>query len=238
MPLNAQFALFSRSKYISLGVVQSIAKSVTAQLQEDVKPLWGRTGTVTPFAHESQVPKGYWKVIIEDDIGQPGALGFHTDELNQPIAYVSAQDGHVDNVSVTVSHEVIETLLDPNGNRLVQNILHPLDDSERVQMLLEGCDPSEAKSYTKQGNLVSDFYLPEWLDDSVTQGQKYTFLGAITHPRRIIAGGYCSFVGQDGKWYQVTAFGTQPVLEGPFDWELKDGESLREMVDRNTRPRM
>lgn len=234
----AFFALFSRSKKVPFEVVKSIALSVQAQLTEDVFPVWGRKGTITAYPDEPSVPHGQWKVVIEDDIGEPGALGFHTDELNQPVAFVSSQNGNIDQVSITVSHEVVETLLDPYGNRLVANVLHPTNNKERVRMLLEACDPSEAKTYKKLGHSVSDFYTPEWLDDSKKTGVKYTFLNAISKPRQIIQGGYLTFVDSRGGFWQVTQFGTMlPSLDGPFNWTLQNGESVRGMVDRYTEQR-
>lgn len=233
----AHFGLFSQSPHVSFGDCQKIAAAVQAQITQDWTPVWGRTGTIVAYAQEADVPVHIWKVVIEDDIGQPGALGYHTDELNQPIAFVAAQGGDINAVSKTVSHEVLETLGDPFGNRLIP-ALSPHDNKTPVRILCEVCDPSEDRDYKRLGLDVSDFYFPEWFDAAKTTGQKYSFLDALTSPRTLVEGGYISWVDAKGKWWQITSFdGGIPKLEGPFNWELEDGKSIREMVDGYTTPR-
>lgn len=232
----AHFALVDESGKISFTDLQRIALSVDAQLKQDVYPVWQRHGDCTAYQTEADVPLGSWKVFIKNDLGQPGALGYHTDEHNQPVAYVMYQES-LDDVCITVSHEVVETLLDPYGNRLIL-ALHPTLNSRKVRILCEGCDPSEAKSYKKLSLSVSDFYFPEWFDDAHLIGQKYSFMDVLPGPRSLIQGGYVSYIDTDNRWYQVTYFsGTKPIVEGPFNWQLEDGMSLREMVDQYTTPR-
>lgn len=229
----AFFGIFSRSKDITFAQCQQIAASVQAQLDEDVFPIWGRKGTITAYPDEASVPQHLWKVVVEDNIGQPGALGYHTDQFNQPVAFVAAQGGDLDAVCTTVSHEVLESLMDPFGNRLIL-ALHPMAN-RRVRILCEVGDPPEAQSYEKKGLQVSDFITPEWYDDEKKDGVKYSFLGSITTPRSLIEGGYISYIDTDGKWYQITFFsGPEPEISGPLDMSTPD-ESLRETVDRYVR---
>lgn len=233
----AHFALFSRSSSVSFADCNRIAASVQAQITEDWQPIWGRTGTIVAYAQESDVPVHLWKVVIEDDLGQPGALGYHTDELNQPVAYVASQGGDINAVCQTVSHETLETLGDAFGNRLIP-ALSPHDNQTPVRILCEVCDPSEELNYEKLGLTVSDFYYPEWFDAAKTEGQKYTFLDALAAPRSLRQGGYITWVDAQGKFWQLTQFGTpEPEVEGPFDWQLTDGKSIREMVDEVTTPK-
>lgn len=236
--LTSHFALIDQSKQFNSDQVNHMAAICNLQLKEDFFPIWKRPASMTAASSLSTVPKGFWPVIIKNDIGEPGALGFHTDENNQPIAYVSAMDGNMAACLTTISHEVIETVLDPWGNRLLQNILHPINNTERVQWLCEGCDPPEAITYLKNGLPVSDFLCPEYFDDARGQTSRLTYLNSISACRTIIPGGYASFIGADGKWYQITWFdGPQAVLAGPFNWKAKPGQSLREMVDFHTNAR-
>lgn len=230
----AFFGIFSRSKHISFDQCQQIAASVQAQLDEDVFPIWGRKGTITAYPDEASVPQHVWKVVVEDNIGQPGALGYHTDQFNQPVAFVAALGGDINAVSTTVSHEVLETLMDFSGNRLIL-ALHPIANNRRVRILCEVGDPPEARSYEKKGLQVSDFITPEWYDDEKKDGVKYSFLGSITTPRSLIPGGYISYIDTDGTWRQITWFdGDAPEISGPLDMSAPD-ESLRETVDRYVR---
>ncbi len=227
----AHFALVSRTNRVSFAELQRIAASVDAQLKEDFFPIWQRRADIVAFAHEKDVPLGMWRIFIEEDIGQPGALGYHTDEHNQPVAYVAYQ-ADLNDLCVTVSHEALETVADPFGNRLIV-ALHPTQN-RKVRILCEVCDPSEARTYVKLGLEVSDFYYPEWFDEKRTPGLRYSFMGALPGPRLIIQGGYMSFIDTDNRWRQLTWFrGNAPVLTGPLNWQLNDGQSLREMVDAN-----
>src|SRR5262249_1031572 len=59
------------------------------------------------------IPLDYWPIVILDDIEEPGAAGYHTDQNGQPFALVQADSNWV----LTVSHECLEMLADPFGNR-------------------------------------------------------------------------------------------------------------------------
>lgn len=234
----AHFAIITKSRHVSFADLKRIAQACDTQMKEDFYPIWQRHADVAAYTSASAIPAHAWKVTIMDDIGQPGALGFHQDEFGQPVCYVAAQGGDIAAISVTCSHEIIEATCDPFGNRLIA-AAHPMNTGERVRILCEPCDPSEASSYSRHGNLpVSDFYFPEWFDDTRTDGQKYSFMNMLPEPRTLIAGGYLSFVASDSQWYQVTWFnGSQAILEGPFNWQRKAHQSLRSMVDEQTRLR-
>jgi hypothetical protein len=232
------FALINKSAHFTFADMQKIAASVNAQLAEDFYPIWQRHIDITAYETEADVPVGHWKSFVQDGLAEPGALGYHTDELNQPVSYIDGSSGDINQVCVTVSHETIEAGVDPYGNRLI-TALHPINNTDTVRILCEPGDPSEAQSYERAGLQVSDFYVPEWFDPSKQEGVKYSYLDKLPGPRTIIDGGYMSFIGADGKWYQLTNFdGLGTKQEGPFDWQLKDGQSLREMVDEYTRPRL
>ncbi len=122
-----------------------------------------------------------------DDINTPGAAGVHEDEHGQPFALVTASNDR--NVwSLTCSHEMIEMLVDPFGNRLIASD-SPKADQGRVQVLVEACDPSEAAEfgYTVNGILVSDFYSTRYFDPLVASGVRYSFTGAVQEPRQASA---------------------------------------------------
>ena len=46
----------------------------------DFGPVWGVNATVDAFDSLESVPVDYWPVILRDDINQPGAAGYHTDD--------------------------------------------------------------------------------------------------------------------------------------------------------------
>ncbi len=227
-----RFAIYSESSKISPAEVDLIADACNKQMQGEYFNIWGRRVMVDGYASAAEVPLGHYRVIIKDDIGD-GALGYHTDENNQPVCYVMAQSP--DDTCVTCSHEILEAATDPFGNRFIPIILPVYG---KVRCLVEIADPPESFAYADHGLPVSDFICPEWYDEVEQAGVKYSYKGHVKTPQTIIEGGYFSFMLTDGRWMQQTWFnGTQPIFEGPFSWRLGEHESLREMVDRETRNR-
>src|SRR5919198_1048938 len=157
---------------------------VTAALQRqairDFRRIWRVEATVDSFPVLEDVPVGYWPILIREDIGTPGAAGIHLDKDGQPFALVSMSDSW----SLTASHELLEMLADPFGNRLVPG-QSPKPDQGRVEFLVEVCDPSEADQfgYTVNDILMSDFYTPHFFDPVKADGVRYSFTGAITEPQ-------------------------------------------------------
>jgi hypothetical protein len=236
MTPTIHFGVVSQSNDVKLPDLAQIAAVLTKQQVQHFHPLWGRMGTMNAFDTMAHNPTGNLQAFVKDDIGQPGALGYHdTDEFGRPRIFAAAQGGDLNAVCKTLGHELCESVADPSGNRLVtmQDPDHP---GETIQMLLEVCDPSEAANYKLDGFDCTDFYLQEWLDDVAVLHRRYSYMNIIPAPKIILPGGYCSFI-KNGQWYQKTYWGAAPVIEGPFDWQRKPGESWRAMVDRHTRKR-
>src|SRR5271165_4940641 len=160
--LIRQLALISKSARIAREDVSKVSAALQKQASRDLGPIWEISATVDAFDTLDDVPPGYWPIIVMDDIDQPGAAGIHQDENGQPIALVSASD-NLAVWSVTASHEALEMLVDPSGNRLVAGD-SPNPDQGRVNLLVEVADPSESADYgySCNGILVSDFYTPNF----------------------------------------------------------------------------
>ena len=93
------------------------------------------------------MPIGYWPVIVTvKDLG--GDLGVHYDEAGQPHAYVEWSDSW----SISASHECLEMLVDPWGNRLCTAHSRDVVD-EQVQYLVEVCDPCQDARFGRVGVL-------------------------------------------------------------------------------------
>ncbi len=232
MRLPSDFALISLDNRISFSDVQRIAASVNQQLTTDFYHKWGRYIEMKAYKSEKDAPVHLWRIYIQNGLDEPGALGYHTTIHGQPVAYVDSNGG-IGSISVTVSHEAIETAGDAYGNKLLP-MLHPVNNKEIVRVLEELCDPPEAVSYDVLGLPVSDFLLPEWYDPNA-QAIPYTFRNSIKTPRTIIKGGYVSFIDSKGKGFQLTWFsGPKPIIQGPFAWSVSGGRSLRSQIDEQT----
>jgi hypothetical protein len=149
-----QVAIVSQSDKIQPNELAQVSAAIQKQVSRDVAPAWNIDATVDSFQSLDDVPLGYWSVVIMDRIPYP-AQGIHLNEKNgQPFALVA----YSDEWSLTTSHETIEMLVDPSGNRTVA-ANSPKPKQGRVLVLVETCDPREASQfgYTVNGILVSDF---------------------------------------------------------------------------------
>ena len=222
-------ALVSQANSVSLRTVATAAAALSKQVMRDFTPLWNIHGTVQAFGSLADVPMDYYPVIIKDDIGDPSAAGFHTDQNNQPYALVQTSSDW----TVTASHEILEMLADPFGNQLVAGTVQ----GKRVKILREVCDPCESFTYTVNGVAVSDFLRPSWYLPLATGPQPTSFLGRLSSPQQVGDGGYFSWLDvESNRWFQLTDFGKVEVVDlGPMG---SDTKSFREVIDGATRPRM
>jgi hypothetical protein len=232
--LLRQVALVSESDQIDPGDLTRVSAALQKQVTRDLVRFWSVKATVDAFPQLEDVPIGYWPIIVKDNIGFDAA-GIHLDEDNQPFALVTASEER-DVWSLTTSHELIEMLVDPFGNRLMAGD-SPKPDQARVQFLVEACDPSEATefAYTANGILVSDFYSVRFFDPVAARGVRYSFTGAIRRPREVLRGGYLSWLDvASNTWWQETWFsGNKPTFRNLGQMSARNG-SFRTQIDRLT----
>jgi hypothetical protein len=242
--LSAQVALVPGSELlITASNLTRVAAALQKQVIRDFGPIWEVDGTVDAFERFADVPLGYWPIILVDQNFPVNALGFHLDPQGQPLSFVR----FTDNWSLTASHECLEMLADPFGNRLVPSYSLPNDPMPRVQGLdrvsyvVEVCDPCENAdyAYTVNGVLVSDFYTPHYFDPEHAPGVRYDFTGNIMRPRQVLKGGYISWVEptnnhvRQAQWFDWSG---HQGLSFPPDLGPFSGRSLREFIDAQTPP--
>lgn len=190
---------------VSASEMAQACAAVQQQATRDLAPAWHVGATVQAFP-EGRTPAGYWRVTLEDGLDEPGALGFHDDDHRQPFARVDASQG---DWPVTLSHEVVEMLVDPFGARLW---VYHTDPGERVRVLIEACDPPENATYLVDGVPVSDFVLPAYY-----RHRKRRATVPLTHLDEPLAaidgiglglapGGYVSWMDSGQRWHQATWF--------------------------------
>jgi hypothetical protein len=229
--LNRNLALVADTKKITPSQLTKVAAALQKQATRDFGPLWDIQANVSGFARLQDVPTDYWPVIVRDDIKTPGAAGVHEDKNRQPFALVQFSDAW----SLTASHETLEMLADPFGNRLVAG-KSPKRGQGRVNFLVEVCDPSEDQqfAYTVNGVTVSDFYTPHFFDPVSESSVRYSYTGAVKGPRTILQGGYLTWgVPETNEWFQMIWFDTaKPVFRSLG--VLSGTGSLRATIDRLT----
>jgi hypothetical protein len=228
--LVANLALVSEVDGHDPSDVARVSGALQKQASRDFGPYWDVEATVDAYPRLEDVPVGYWPMVVKTDIEVPGAAGIHLDDNGQPFALITMSDSW----SLTASHETLEMLADPMGNRLVAG-QSPHPDQGRVEFLVEVCDPSEAAEfgYTSNDILVSDFYTPRFFDPVATENCRYSYTGAIKEPRTILKGGYISWHDPpSNEWWQQLWFGDEPEFRNLG--VLSGAMSIRSWIDSQT----
>src|SRR4030095_600006 len=115
-PLVKHLALISESDALSNCDVMKVSAALQKQSIRDLAPIWGVSATIDAFERLEDIPLDYWPMIVRDDIGF-AAAGIHLDRNGQPFALISSS-ADMDGWSLTASHETLEMLVDPFGDRL------------------------------------------------------------------------------------------------------------------------
>jgi hypothetical protein len=185
---------------IDVSVMAAAAAALNVQVVRDLPQYWPISAAVSFLPNHRAIPQGVWPVQLVKSL-PPGEGGFHMTKNNQPYAKVIATAGS-NEWTIDASHEIIEMLIDPNGNRLQTSTAIGIQNGEitdsvgQFEYLVEACDPCEADQYSYQinGIAVSDFITPHFYDLQPAPDARYSFTGAVTRPRQILPGGYISWV--------------------------------------------
>jgi hypothetical protein len=186
-------------------MVRAIARQVFLHVEDP----WGRTTLIDMAEAKGEAADDAVVMVIVDDIAQAGALGWHDEQAGRAFGRVAVRpvldnggsilgDGGPHersgllSVSSVLSHEVLETLIDPTVNAWWQA---PNGDLVAAEL----CDPVQGDAYTieiKTGDtyehiLVSNFILPSWMDPQADAADApFDQLGVLKAPFTISPGGY------------------------------------------------
>jgi hypothetical protein len=233
--LPIKVALVSKTAQVKFEEVAHVATALTMQVSRDVNPIWGISATVTAFADPQHIPAGYWPIFIVTNL-PPTEGGFHWTRHKQPYAMVEAGPSW----SLPASHELVEMLVDPSGNRLVAGAELTVSNgkiqenpAKQVEYLVEACDPCESADYgyLVEDVVVSDFFTPHYHDPAASPGTRFSFTGALQHPRQVLPGGYISwFDPSTNNVMQLQYFDGSPKVVNPSQGSASGDMSLREFV--------
>jgi hypothetical protein len=253
VPLTDHIAIVSLTSDIPMRNLLQAAAAVQKQITRDFTPFWGLRATVDVFEDLESVPSDYHPVVLFgdpqelvgrldfavgreyaeqliDDFERGSMAGLHLNAFTrQPFALVEVNDAW----SVVLSHEVLELIADPYGNRLVA-AAHPLDPGQRVKYLLEICDPCQTMWYPVNGVPVSDFYTPRYFDPVEVDIARFSFTGALKRPLDMMPGGYLSWIDPtDSGLYRLDAGQREPELIADLAQLATSTAPLRTVVDTN-----
>lgn len=226
-----RISVWNRSTVVGPAEMRAIVAACQMQIQNHFCPEWGIDALVTAILPEDKPHAGDWQLVVLDNSDQAGALGYHEiTTTGRPVGFVFAKDdleaGEL--VSATVSHEILEMLIDPRIDRvIVRDYQAGKETAPRTKLYaLEVCDPCQDDRYAysvKPGlPKVSDFCLPAWFNPAIS-GPK-TFNGNIVAPFALATGGYIATrqIGQIFDWQD------EAQVAAALAWKLEThgGETL------------
>ncbi len=211
--------------------LQSAIRAINRQIAEDFEPYWslgavlrleGRGGK-KPHKQSISDMRGDAVIYLWDKVDVDGALGYHdTNNRGIPYGFVFTELSKKlkEHWTVTLSHEALELIGDPEVNLLVQGP-HPENPRRYVFHWYEMCDAVQSETYKIDDVEVSNFVLPLYFTGSEEIGGRNDFLGRI----------------YNGK--TLTSFGINPGgYIGFFDPETQDHETYSMKGDKKAAKRL
>jgi hypothetical protein len=195
-------AVTNESKAMTDAQIGAIVEALQIQVSRDFAPLWGVDAQIAFYPRGKQ-PADAWWLAAFDTSDQAGALGYHdVTPKGLPLgkAFVGSDIQAGYSPSVTISHELLEMLGDPEIDMAVQI-------GTSTWYAYEACDACEADAlgYQINGVLVSDFVTPQWFRSNGTA--PFDFGKHLKKPLQIAKGGYIGIWTAHGGWTQKTAEG-------------------------------
>lgn len=201
--------------------LQFAIRAVNRQIREDFEPYWGMSAELRLEGRSTRRPdtiripdlRGDAVMYLWNETDVDDAIGYHFQNARGvPFGFVFTEIARSigEPWSVTLSHEALELIGDPETNLLVMGP-HPSEDRD-VFHWFEMCDAVQAESYEIDGIAVSNFLLPLYFTgtrDTDEVGARNDYLGR-------------SFFGET-----LPSFGINPGgYIGFFDPELGDHDTF------------
>lgn len=194
--------------------VQDAIRVVNRQIREDFMPIWGsgrdlllRASPFSPANPDTltEDPVQADSVIyLVDESSLPGALGYHDMNAREvPVGFVFVLSG---DWTVTLSHEVLELIIDPTVNIFLPgpDPRFPGDDNKWLLHSYEVCDAVERSVYRIDGLPVSNFVTPSYFREGEAAGTRNDFLGVGVESFGVTEGSHLGVIDpQSGEWQVI-----------------------------------
>jgi hypothetical protein len=171
--------------------VREIIEALQRQVTHDFKPAWGLGATIVYDDGEDYTDAYRINIRREAKKEDEGFLGYHFSDGGYPVATLFAEtDLTVDKgISDTLSHEVLEMLVDPACNLYAHRPRK--GDRPARGYFFEVCDAVQSQKYEIDGHKVCDFVYPEWFEHMWEPGKrKFDHLGKLNEPFELLADCY------------------------------------------------
>ncbi len=191
-------------------VIQAAIRAVNRQVAEDFFSYWG-FGAQLRLEGKSNRKRGNTTTDMRgdavlylcDEVKTSATAGFHDKAyrgIPYGVVYLELADLLKEDWSVTLSHEALELIADPEANLLVQGP-HPRFPKRKVYHWFEMCDAVQDERYNIDGIAVSNFVLPLYFTASPEHGGRNDFLGTQSHGKtlrsfQVNPGGYIGFLAR------------------------------------------
>ncbi len=233
-------SVINASTCVTDAEVEALTAALQKQVSNDFAPAWGIDATLVFVPTTGQPAPGSWWLTIQDNTDRAGVLGHHEltpDGLPVGHAFAGTDKRYGLKWTVTVSHELLEMLADPDVNLTV--FAHK-DATTHMLYSYEVCDPVEddAFAYQIDGIDVCDFVYPAYFQTFRQPGStRFDHIGKLNAPvPAVLPGGYINgydILDPTKAWHPLTA---ATVPHGPTDRShLKDRFSSRRA--RRSKPR-
>ena len=204
----------NHSTQVSDADMQKAVTACAKQITQHVAPAYGLEPVAVKWLPAgTTLPTSARVITVMDELDDPQALGYHTEDGSEHIWGVVGTKVAMDqgakaltgpySISSILSHEVAEAFVDPYCTGW-------FDSGKGYQVAYECADPVENDTYLIDGVGVSNFVTAEWFDAQAAKTDKFDFMGHLKAPFTMSKGGY---------WVQSKAGqATQKFGEGMPDW--------------------
>jgi hypothetical protein len=193
---NIRIAIVNACTVLRDEEILPVVAALQRQVLEHFAPAYGYAAELFFVARGKPIPEGYSQLVILDTSDDSTALGYHdltSEGYPQGKSFAKSDLDGSYSWTVTLSHELLELLLDPDLNLCAQV---DAPDGHPVFYGLEICDPVEndACAYEIDGIKVSDFVLPAYYEGFHKEGKQYDYCNLLKRPcPELLPDGYISF---------------------------------------------
>ena len=198
--------------------LQRVIRAINRQIKEDFEPYWSLGATLRLEGRSTEEPthlslpdlRGDAILYLWNKLDPKGALGYHernADGIPYGFVFTPISKQLGEHWSITLSHEALELIADPEVNLLVMGP-HPDDRRRMVFHWYEMSDAVQDETYTIDGVEVSNFVLPLYFTRNNEKGARNDFLGTVTKGETLKSfgvnpGGYIGFYDPKHKRHSM-----------------------------------
>jgi hypothetical protein len=197
-------AIINRSTVMTDAEVKAITAALKIQVKRHFAPIWGVDASLVFVGKHQKPARNAWWLLVLDNTDQADLLGYHDlTPKARPLGKVFAKTDQESDLipSVTISHELLEMLVDPEINLGAQ--------VNRQIYAYEVCDPcgDDEFAYKVRDVWVSDFVTPDWFRPTTGLAGPFDYRRHITRPLTLLKGGYYQHIAlaSGARWQEKNA---------------------------------